>query len=275
MVHLKLTAQWLNAPPNSFWRCGHTPCVFLAESPDDKRTTPPVAGDPIDPAMDQGKASFTTEEMDTLRTRLSRRGQAETELPLILLDALLPRQRLHLAIPATDRMHRAMVTAALDTSRTFAMLGIEPGTGQPLRCAVLPTAPFTRVAGLQFKPLNTEPRDSPNEPQAIAQQAAFHQQSIGAPRSNPRLGSSPFLASWRWEGEGSLTEVEVTLRAPHTAPPAWHSCMFLGWAGLVEGSLQKTGTPPIALGIDVEIRVCISNGVSDHCEEAARLAAFA
>lgn len=89
----------------------------------------------MDPAMDQGKASFTTEEMDTLRTRLSRRGQAETELPLILLDALLPRQRLQLAIPANDRMHRAMVTAALDSSRTFAMLGIEPGTGQPLRCA--------------------------------------------------------------------------------------------------------------------------------------------
>ena len=83
--------------------------------------------------MDQGKASFTTEEMDTLRTRLSRRGQAETELPLILLDALLPRQRLHLAIPATDRMHRAMIAASLDSSRTFAMLGIEPGTGLPLR----------------------------------------------------------------------------------------------------------------------------------------------
>jgi hypothetical protein len=96
--------------------------------------TPP-AGNAINPAMDHGKASFTAEEMDTLRTRLSRHGQAETELPLILLDALLPRQRLQLAIPANDRMHCAMVTAALDTSRTFAMLGIEPGTGQPLRCA--------------------------------------------------------------------------------------------------------------------------------------------
>jgi hypothetical protein len=135
------------------------------------------AGDPIDPAMDQGKASFTTEEMDTLRTRLSRRGEAEAELPLILLDALLPRQRLQvksasplvhwwrpvsstraagthascvapppkrrgwvvgggtmqLAIPADDRMHRAMIAASLDSSRTFAMLGIEPGTGLPLR----------------------------------------------------------------------------------------------------------------------------------------------
>jgi len=60
----------------------------------------------------------------------------------------------------------------------------EEHTGLMLECA-------SRVAVCGSNGSITEPRDSPNEPQAKAHQAAFHQHSIGAPRSIPLLKRCP------------------------------------------------------------------------------------
>eukprot|EP00959_Pyramimonas_sp_CCMP1952_P211266 4421456-Pyramimonas_sp.AAC.2 len=75
---------------------------------------------------------FSEEDLNTLSTRIARLQEDEMVLPLILLDALLPRQRLRLTITKNDPSHVTMVQAALKSSRTFAMLGVDPRTQTPL-----------------------------------------------------------------------------------------------------------------------------------------------
>mmetsp|Transcript_14844 Transcript_14844/g.31881 ORF Transcript_14844/g.31881 Transcript_14844/m.31881 type:complete len:372 (-) Transcript_14844:478-1593(-) len=81
----------------------------------------------------KGEEEFSQEDLDTLSTRIARLQEDEMVLPLILLDALLPRQRLQLTITKDDPSHLTMVQAALKSSRTFAMLGVDPRTQTPLR----------------------------------------------------------------------------------------------------------------------------------------------
>eukprot|EP00241_Pyramimonas_parkeae_P005880 CAMPEP_0114258912 /NCGR_PEP_ID=MMETSP0058-20121206/19599_1 /TAXON_ID=36894 /ORGANISM="Pyramimonas parkeae, CCMP726" /LENGTH=401 /DNA_ID=CAMNT_0001373897 /DNA_START=6 /DNA_END=1210 /DNA_ORIENTATION=- len=82
---------------------------------------------------DSTAASFAEAEWSLLQKRMARQQETETELPLILLDAMLPRQRLLLSIPPHDTMNQAMLNAALNGSRTFAMLGMDRRTQTPLR----------------------------------------------------------------------------------------------------------------------------------------------
>lgn len=84
---------------------------------------------------DSTAASFAEAEWSLLQKRMARQQETETELPLILLDAMLPRQRLLLSIPPHDTMNQAMLNAALNGSRTFAMLGMDRRTQTPLRYA--------------------------------------------------------------------------------------------------------------------------------------------
>eukprot|EP00242_Pyramimonas_sp_CCMP2087_P018243 CAMPEP_0198198016 /NCGR_PEP_ID=MMETSP1445-20131203/1542_1 /TAXON_ID=36898 /ORGANISM="Pyramimonas sp., Strain CCMP2087" /LENGTH=282 /DNA_ID=CAMNT_0043867455 /DNA_START=530 /DNA_END=1378 /DNA_ORIENTATION=+ len=93
--------------------------------------------------------AFSQEEIETLNTRISRMQESEMVLPLILLDSLIPRQRLQLTIAKEDTSNLAMVKAALDSSRTFAMLGVDPRTQIPLRHG-------TEVEITQFKELPDE-----------------------------------------------------------------------------------------------------------------------